>query len=159
MKEQDLLPLEKKYIEVQYEPVTQGYLRDYCLNNGFDLSLRFDGSQQDPEDFDFHTTVWFTTSEHRLENSQTEIDISVKPKGFALFGELKNVLVLEVQSDELQHIRDDFGDRYNMTDQFLDYRPHITMCYNYSGPLPEVNLPDFDLQANLLKVKKQKEFK
>lgn len=158
MREEQLLPSERKYIEVQYNPITQGYLREYCADNGFDLSVRFDGSKQDPEKFDFHSTVWFTTSEHKLKNGTLSVNITAAPTGFALFGENKNILVMEIESKGLQSIRDHYGSEYGMEDEWPDYRPHITLCYNYTGDLPTVDLPDIPLVADRLNIKTQKRF-
>ncbi len=159
MRESNLLTPEKKYIEVQYDPVTQGYLREFCRDHGFDLSIRFNGTRQDPEDFDFHTTVWFTTSEHKLANGSFACDVSASPTGFALFGEENNVLVMKVESEELAQLRDEYGEQYQMQDMWPDYQPHITVCYNWSG-----EVPDFDpatvltepLRADRLNIKTQK---
>lgn len=159
MKEADLFPLEKKYIEVSYSPVTQGYLREYCERNGFDLSIRFDGSKQDPEDFDFHSTIWFTTSEHRLKNGSFDVFVAAKAKNFALFGEQKNILVLEIESEGLNNIRDMYGREHKMTDQFPEYRPHVTVCYDWKGDIPDVPLPEEELYADRLNIKTQKTFK
>lgn len=158
MKETDLLPLEKKYIEVQYDPVTQGYLREYCEENGFDLSTKFNGTKQDPEDFDFHSTVWFTTTEHRLQNQSLGCDVSATATGFALFGEKENILVLEISSNDLTDIRNQYGTEYEMEDEWPEYRPHITLCYDWDGSLPDVPLPEEQLVAKTLNIKKQISF-
>ena len=160
MREQDLIQPERKYIEVQYDPVTQRYLREYCIDNGFDLTVKFDGiSTQSPEDFDFHSTVCFTTSEHVIENGSLECNIKVTPVGFALFGERKNILVLEVESQGLTDMREYYASEFQMEDEWPDYRPHITVCYNYDGDdVPEVPLPTKPLVANQLNIKTQKKF-
>jgi hypothetical protein len=159
MRETTLLPLERKYLEVQYDAITQGYLREFCLDNGFDLSIKFDGTRQDPEKFDFHSTVWFTETEHQLANGTFACDISATPVGFALFGEEENVLVMKIDSDDLVQLRNEYGEQYGMQDTWPDYQPHITVCYNWSG-----DLPDFDpatvitepLVADRLNIKTQK---
>jgi hypothetical protein len=156
MKEEQLLPLEKKYIEVQYDAVTQGYLREYCAENGFDLSIKFDGSKQNPEDFDFHSTVWFTTTEHRLKNGTSPTNIMARAKNFALFGEKENILVLELDSEDLHALRELYGFAHDMEDMYPDYRPHITVCYNWTGGIPDVEIPKEPLTADRLNIKKQK---
>lgn len=157
MRESQLTNQEKKYIEVQYSPVSQGYLREYCSQNDLDLSVKFDKSTQDPEDFDFHTTVWFTTSEHSLPNSTSTINIDdIEPVGFELFGEDENILVLEIKSEKLEEVRKEFGDKYHMQDQWPAYRPHITLSYSFTGPLPEIEFPNCDeVIADTLNIKTQ----
>lgn len=163
------IPLEKKYIEVTYDDETQNRLRDYCNQNGFDLSIKFSGSKQDPEDFDFHSTVWFTTTEHRLQNTSKKTrPFEVKPTGFELFGPKENILVMLVEGgnfidgkgvdgyDALQQLRDHYELRHGMEDEWPDFRPHITVCYNYDGGIPDVALPDFPLVADTLNIKSQK---
>lgn len=156
MRENQLKQDELKYIEVQYDPVTQGYLREWCADNGFDLSIKFNGTRQNPDDFDFHSTVWFTTSKHQLENGTLECDVDVTPTGFSLFGDNENILVLNVESDGLQDIRDYYGAEYDMEDEWPDYNPHITVCYNYKGDLPTIDLPNMDLVADKLNIRTQK---
>lgn len=156
MREDDLRPLEKKYIEVQYDSVTQGYLREYCNEHGFDLSIRFDGSTQDPDRFDFHSTVWFTTTEHDIPNRSHPVNVTARAKNFALFGSNQDILVLEIESEDLEQLREHYGSTYNMEDEWPDYRPHITLCYRYAGDgIPDIALPEKDLVANVLNIKKQ----
>jgi len=159
MNENDFLPEEKKNISVIYNPVTQGYLREFCEQNGFDLSYKWDGTRQDPENFEFHTTVWFTTTDHRIKNDTYDCNIEVRPTNFELFGKNKDILVMEVEGKGLYEIRESYGRAYNMQDEWPDYRPHITVCYNWKG-----ELPDFDPNEQLLEplvadsytIKKQK---
>ena len=153
---------QKKYIEVQYSAVSQGYLREYCLDNGFDITVSFSGKKIDPDNFDFHSTVWYTTSAHVIENYSEEVNIDdIRPKGFALFGPDKNVLVLEIESDKLNEIRETIGDEYGMQDEYPEFRPHITLSYLYTdSDLPQIELPNADmLEATVLNVKNQKVFK
>jgi hypothetical protein len=148
----------KKYIEVQYSDVTQGYLREYCLDNEFDLSTRFNGDDQPVQAFDFHTTVWYTSNSVVMPNYSQDIDINdIEPKGFALFGPDENILVLEIDSEQIRSIRDKLGDEYGLEDEWPDYRAHITLSYSFSGELPTVDLPDGTiLAATTLNVKPQK---
>lgn len=150
----------KKYIEVQYSALTQGYLREYCTTHGFDISTKFDGKKIDPDEFDFHSTVVFSSSEHIIDNSEMDVHVMVYPKNFALFGEKQNILVLEIESPALLSLREYFVNEYDMQDEFPDYRPHISLSYNYEGELPDVELPNADLlEADRLKIKDQKVFK
>jgi hypothetical protein len=158
MRESQLSSPTKKYIEVQYNPVTQGYLREYCLDNDFDLSTRFDGTDQTAQAFDFHTTVWYTSNSVVMPTYSQDIAINdIVPNGFALFGPDENILVLEIDSAEIRAMRDMLGDKYGLEDEWPDYRPHITLSYAFSGDLPTVDLPDGNyLTATMLNVKTQK---
>ena len=158
MREDDLTPAEKKYIEVQYSDQSQEYLRDYCAEHAFDLTVKFDGDVQSANAFDFHSTVWYTTNTVLVKNSQQSVDITdIVPTGFALFGEDANILVLEITSVSLSDIRESLGDEYQLQDQWPDYKPHITLCYSFAGDLPTVALPDGDqLTGTKLNIKSQK---
>ena len=158
MRENQLTPAVKKYIEIQYSPVTQGYLRQYCIDNGFSLTTRFDGETQDDKSFDFHSTVWYTTNTADITNGQAEVSVTdVEPKGFALFGPDEDILVLEIESEQLSAIRVDYGESYGLTDEWPEYRAHITLSYAYDGIMPEVALPDgTKITATTLNVKDQK---
>ena len=155
MRETDLKQIPKqKFIEVVYSPTTQGYLREYCLDNGFDLTVNYDGSQIDADDFVFHSTVWYTESKHIIKNGEKEVYVEAFPKKFSLFGEDKNVLVLEVTSDDLINMHIYYGEKYDMVGTYDDYKPHITLSYNYSGEdLDNLELPNIDLIADKLMIK------
>lgn len=158
MRENQIAKAVKKYIEVQYSPVTQGYLRQYCLDNDFSLTTSYDGDPQDAKSFDFHSTVWYTTNAVDITNGQSTVSVTdVEPTGFALFGPDEDILVLEIESEHLNEIRASYGDTYDLTDEWPEYRAHITLCYSYTGIMPEVALPDgTKITATELNIKDQK---
>jgi hypothetical protein len=171
MTEEDLnpYPLEKKYIEVLYDGPTQARLAAYCVEHGFDCTQTHSGRKVAPEDFGFHTTVWFTTTEHQIPNqSRATRPFTVTPTGFELFGEDQNTLVLLVEGgsyvdrkmpddyDALMNIRNSFGRTHGMDDQWPAFRPHISLSYVHEGDVLDVPLPDFPLVVNHLNVKPQK---
>jgi 2'-5' RNA ligase len=157
--DEELVLREYKYIEVQYDAVTQSYLRQYCIDNDFDLTIRFNGRYQPTLAFDFHSTVWYTTNAVLMDNVTQTININdIVPKGFALFGPGENILVLEIESEQLNSIRDTIGAQYALEDEWPDYRPHITLSYRYlDSDLPKVDLPDGNMiTADQLHIKNQK---
>jgi len=156
MRSADLSMTEKKYIEVQFDAVTQGYLREYCYDNNFDLSIKFDGSKQSPENFDFHTTLWYTTTEHNLSNRRMPVSVTATASHFSLFGPDNNILVIELNSPDIEDLRNFYGSMYGMKDMWPDFKPHISLCYNYKGDIPDIPLPDIDLVADVLEIKTQK---
>ena len=156
MRESDLVK-EKKYIEIQYDAETQKNMRAYCDTHGLDLTISSDGLPQSAEDFDFHSTVWFTTSEHQLANQTQAVYVKASPRSLAVFGSGRPVLVLEINSTSLEHIRSQFGEAHNMQDMWPDYNPHITLSYNHDSKTPpNIPLPDFQLVATQLNIKTQK---
>lgn len=58
----------RKYVAVIYNDESQKLLRDWCNDNGFDLSYTYSGNRQEDEEFDFHTTVFYTSNEVYLRN-------------------------------------------------------------------------------------------
>lgn len=159
MRETQLLPFERKYIEVQYNDATQKILRDFCERHGFDLGVRFDKTRQDPADFDFHTTVWYTTTEHQMNNVSQVVDVTAYPRNFTLFGDNQDILVIELDSEDLHAMREEIGAEFEMQDMYPDYRPHITVCYAYQGDAPSDEILgelDTPLVANRLNIKPQK---
>lgn len=150
--------LEKKYIELVYDDETQLRLLAYCKAHGFDLTKSFSGEEIAEEEFDFHSTIWYTTTEHDLENGTKRIEpFEVYPVGFELFGENQNVLVMTVESEVLTTIRRRYGLLYQMRDMWPSYRPHISFDYNYSGNVKNMMLPDFPIVANIINIKSQKQ--
>lgn len=159
MREAQITPAVKKYIEVQYDEETQDYLRRYCIDNGFDLSIRFNGRPQPIMAFDFHSTVWSTSNEAVISNGTTAVTVDdITPKGFALFGDQQNILVLEIDSEQIRSIRSTIGEQYGLEDEWPDFRPHITLSYLYTdNDLPQVDLPDGDMIiVDKLHIKNQK---
>ena len=156
MREDDLKTNKKKYIELQYSPVTQGYLREYCKDNGFDLTTRFNGRTQSEEAFDFHTTIWYTTTSHDINNRSYDVIVEdIVPKGFDIFGE--GILVLEIESEQIRNIRGEFGQTHGMEDEWPVYRPHISLSYAWTGAVPEVDMPDGDeIVGGIVHIKDQK---
>lgn len=47
-----------KYVAVQYDKQTQRKLMAWAKDNGFDLETKYDGTKQNEDDFDFHTTIF-----------------------------------------------------------------------------------------------------
>ena len=168
MTENDLK--EGKYIEVVYDEPTQARLAAYCREQGFDCTQTWSGRQVEPEEFGFHTTVWWTTTKHAILNRSKAIQpFRVEPVGFELFGADQNILVMLVKGgdyverpmmdpeyDALLNLRNGFGNIYKMQDEWPDYKPHITLSYAHKGEIPDVPLPDFDMVANVMNIKSQR---
>lgn len=63
-------------------------------------------------------------------------DIKAKFAGYELFGEDKNVLVVKMTSPELHSRHNEMMDEFDLSYNFDEYRPHITLSYDAA---------DFDL--------------
>lgn len=146
-----------KYIAVYYTKETSEKLRQWCYDNGFDLSVKFNGEEQNPEDYKFHTTIFYSTSLHsNIKNEDHKIDTkSAEPVAFECLGEDKDIPVLKVTGEGILSLREYYTSTYNMTDAWPDYKPHISLSYlrrDYSDILKNLQLPDFDLDFDTITV-------
>ena len=97
---------------------------------------------------DLHTTIAY--SKKNFNYVINESDVVIKPedmKGFDLFGDNKNILVMLINSPELTsrfNTTIDSGAVYD----YKEYQPHITLSYDYNGTVDDLSnliLPDFDI--------------
>lgn len=150
----------KKYVCVCFTDETNTNLRKYAQDLGFDLTKNYNQDTIDPKDFEFHTTVFFTNSEHNTPDQEIKIDkpFKVKAKEFNLLGADENIPVLSLEiPEELQQIRKKFEDQ-GYKDSWGDYHPHITLSYNKQKyDLKKLKLPNFPIVVNTLKVQTQSE--
>lgn len=69
-----------------------------------------------------------------------------KPKKFSLFKNSKNpdsnCLVVELESDYLNNRFNELCSKYEVEPKYLEYKPHITLSYDYKGDLPDNSLLD-----------------
>lgn len=145
----------KKYVAVQYDEATQRKLRTWAKENGFDLTTKYDGTKQNEEDFDFHTTIFFTTTEHDIPNHTRTIAPggSAKVVDIMMLGVNNDIPVLKIESPMVSRIRKHYEDTYSMKDAWPEYKPHVSI--SYSKELPDtknIKLPTFELTFNQIKV-------
>lgn len=147
--------MKKKYVAVQYDEDTQVMLRNWCKKNGFNLTTKFDGTEQKEEDFDFHTTIFFTTSEHDMKNGVFDIDEpkKVTPVSFELLGEDHDIPVLKIDGDDLRSLRKKYED-IGMKDQWPSWKPHISLSYDRQNvpDVRKIKMPAFPLTFDKLKI-------
>jgi hypothetical protein len=148
----------KKFVGLFFSEETNTQLKQWAVGNGFDLSKSYSGEDQDPDDFDFHTTIFFTTNEHMTPVGEYFIEpISLKAESMGILGADKQIPVIHVElHTKLEAIRNlYFASGYR--DAWPDYKPHISASYSYNGTpsLPAVKLPDFDIVANRIVISNQ----
>lgn len=144
-----------KFVAAVYTDETQEKLREYCKKYGFDLTKNYSGNPQSAEDFEFHTTIFYTKSKHIIPNGIQQKDrMEVIPTELTYFGENYDIPVLKVKSDSLQWFRKHYEDEYNMEDAWDSYKPHISLSYNRNTPndLSKIPLPDFPLYFDKIKI-------
>lgn len=145
----------RKYVAVQYDEESQKKLRDWAESNGFDLSVKYNGEDQDPQDFDFHTTIFFTTNEVNLRNAEikqspTEVLIT----GIKFLGENEDIPVLTVSvSGGIKYLRKYYED-LGLEDQWPSYQPHISLSYaKQKVDVENIKLPIFRPKYDRLVIK------
>ncbi len=144
-----------KYVAVQYDEATQRKLRAWAKENGFDLTTKYDGTKQDEKDFDFHTTIFFTTSTHNIPNHRKTIapSGSAKVVDIMMLGVNNNIPVLKIESPAILRLRKHYEETYGMKDAWPEYKPHVSLSYSSDLPdMTKVKLPTFELTFNEIKV-------
>lgn len=145
----------RKYVAVQYDEATQRKLRKWATENGFDLTTKYDGTKQNIENFDFHSTIFFTSTEHQIPNHIKTIapSGSAKVVDIEMFGVNKDIPVLRVESPTILRLRKHYEEAYGMKDEWPDYKPHVSISYSKDLPdMSKVKLPTFELTFNQIKV-------
>ncbi len=144
-----------KYVAAIYDDETQQKLREYCIKHGFDLTKSYSGKEQKPEDFEFHSTIFYTKSTHIISNGiQQKEKMEVTPTEITYLGENYDIPVLKIKSDSLLWFRKHYEEEYNMEDYWDSYKPHISLSYNREiHPDPDkIPLPDFPLYFDKIKI-------
>ena len=151
----------KKYIAVQYDPNTQDRLREWCNDNGFDLAVGYGGEPQDPKQFDFHTTIFYTSNEIDYLGEEPGYELpevyKATPIKIEMLGEDKNIPVLLIKYDSMiKELREKYED-LGLEDKWPDYKPHISLSYAKTDiDTSNMKLPTFDLNYDYVKVENTK---
>lgn len=143
----------RKYVAVIYDEETQQKMREWCQANGFDLTKTYSGKDQSPEDFDFHTTVFYSVNEVSMKNGVLPLTHGEAfPRAFKLLGENQDIPVLVVSSSDLNSLRDIYKHE-GLEDRWPDYIPHISLSYvRKDYDLSGLKLPDFRMKFGELKI-------
>jgi 2'-5' RNA ligase len=143
----------RKYVAIVYDDETQKKMREWCHKNGFDLTKKYNGEDQAPEDFDFHTTVFYSVNEVSMKNKELRLTHGEAfPRSFKLLGENKDIPVLVVSSSDLNALRNIF-EHEGLKDKWADYVPHISLSYvRKDYDLSGLKLPDFRMTFGVLKI-------
>lgn len=146
----------RKYVSIEYDVDTQRKLRKWAKDNGFDLSVGYEGEKQDERDFNFHSTIFYTTTKHDIPNHEKTLAIkgAAKVIGFEMLGENENVPVLLVSSPVINRLRKHYEETYGMKDEWPTFKPHVSVSYSTDAlpPVENIKLPEFELTFNKIKV-------
>lgn len=147
---------ERKYVAIVYDDASQKRLREWAIDSGFNLSVDFDGTPQDPKEFDFHTTVFYTTSTHDIPNQSYKFTVDdLEFVGFELLGPDKNIPVIRVKSSKLSKLRKSLEED-GFEDQWPEYKPHISLSYDKEADysfVENLDLPKFKVTATKVEMK------
>ncbi len=87
---------------------------------------------------EYHTTVIYSKKPcPEMRKHDPQLPIWGTASGFELFGDDKNVLVVRINSVQLQKLYDDLQ-IYGPTSDYPEYKPHITLSYNWKGDCPRL---------------------
>lgn len=145
----------RKYLAVVYDDESQKKLREWATSNGFNLSVNYNDAEQDPEDFEFHTTIFYTTNEVRLRNEGARFDpTAVDITGIKFLGENEDIPVLTISSSggiiNLRKYYEDLG----LEDQWPSYQPHISLSYAKEKiDTKNIKLPNFRPKFDKIKIR------
>lgn len=128
---------------------TQSALRSWAIRNGFDLTRTHGGREITDDMFDFHVTLLATANAISAPKTDHQIAaVTVEPVGFAVLGRDEDVPVLSVEAnDALKLAREFFVEVYGAEPTFEQFKPHVSLSYNWSGEpdLADLDLPSFPL--------------
>ena len=145
--------MNRKYVAVIYDDETQLLLRDWCKENGFDLTKSYSGIEQEASDFEFHTTVVYSINEVDMKNETRPLTsgeaVAVK---FKLLGDENDIPVLVVSSPDIKEIRKEMVS-HGLMDKWPDYIPHISLSYvRKDYDLNGLKLPNFRMNFGRLAI-------
>jgi len=143
----------RKYISITYDGATQTKLRAWCMENGFNLGVKWDGTLQNIGEFQFHTTIFHSINPVFLKNGDKEIFGKAFGKGFKLLGENHDIPVLMLESHDIQQVRWHF-EQLGFEDEWPTYVPHVSLSYDrsVSYDLHDLEVPDFELKFNRVSI-------
>lgn len=135
----------RKYVSVQYDKESQDKLRDWATKNGFNLAVKYNGEEQDPKEFDFHTTVFYSTNEANIRNKTSNLrptEVTITKLKF--LGENQDIPVLAIEpTDGIKELREHF-ESLGLEDQWPSYQPHISLSYaKEQKDVSDIRVPDF----------------
>lgn len=147
----------RTYIAAIYDTETHDKLRQWCGQHGFDLGFGYSGEARDPNEYEFHTTIFHTVndiadlkegSKYRLIESHP-----VTPIGFTMLGMDKNIPVLKLElTGMIATLRQKY-EGLGLRDQWEQYTPHISLSYAKTPmDLTDIPLPDFSIRFNHVKI-------
>ena len=133
----------KKYICAYFNDLTNFRLKEYCEDNRINNIVE-----------PFHITLMCSVNEIDLPNIEFSVKpFNVYPEKPDVFGANNNSLVVRLlQSNDLNGLRDVML-RTGLVDTFPDFKPHISLTYDYQGKkLTDLRYPTFPITVTKIKI-------
>ena len=136
----------KKFVCVYFNEATNKLLFDYATSNNLDLSVKYNDTKQDPKDFDFHITIFYSNTPTSIPNIDVDIpEFEVYCSHLSLFGNNKDILVVEIAPHPTLSTLNQLFYSLGMRSDFPDFKPHISLCYEKKdydlSQFPEIDFP------------------
>ena len=102
----------------------------------------------DPQQY--HSTIIYSRkSIPEVKDYKIKLPLKAKIKEWKLFDNNNSrsgkCLVAIIDSPELEKAHKEIREKYGATHDYPDYHPHVTVSYDYPGPLPKV-IPNIELE-------------
>ncbi len=134
------------YVSVKVSPKSAKELYTWCKDNGI--------TNLSPKDT-YHTTVVYSrVGIPEAKHETIKLPLNAKLSGWEIFPTQSGdkCLVARIKSPELCDLHDTYHDKYPATYDFDEYKPHITVSYDYKGEAP-ASIPNISLAYNKLEFK------
>lgn len=123
------------FVCVKFDDKTVEYLYDFIELCGIDNPIDSD---------DFHATVLYSKEKDLVELKSTPISLyrmQAKVSGVDIFTNKdgSKALVLKLDSHHINNRHEYLRSKYNVEHTFLEFCPHITLSYNFTGDVNQVN--------------------
>lgn len=116
------------YVDCKYDKIAIDELMRQFKEAGFKLTTKTE---------DVHSTIIFSRQAPSKEFSLKEKTIKVFPKKLTVFpkGDSGFPLVLELESNDLKELHNEYMRKYRLSYDYDEYIPHITITYDLEESL------------------------
>jgi hypothetical protein len=137
----------RKYVSVIYDDNTQKALREWAISNNLDLTTRYSGTSQKVEDFEVHTTIYYSLNHiHMINRVSKLLPSEAFFEGFDFLGYENDIPVMKIENiGVISQIREFFSG-YGIVEEWPSFNPHISLSYaRQQINLDTLTKPKFDL--------------
>lgn len=128
------------YVSVGVDAFTQENIKKYMKEN-------LEGIQQNDS---LHCTLIYSQKPLDREVDNEKYETFGTFKSFSLFGDNKDVLVVELVCEKLVERNKELVDKYKFISDFSEYKPHLTLAYKVPEDFDVCSLPEIDFKINFI---------